>query len=282
MTPLSDRIGLHAWTLDTTPIEDVLRIARETGYAAVELRFIDYKRALDRGMSREQYLELVRSSGIPVCVMGVENGLVFAQGAERERLMESFDTSCANAIAVGCRTLMISPGQNPHRSAKDAGDNLHMAGWVAERHGVSLALEFSSGHPMLNNLATAREIVAAAKRPNVGLLLDAYHMQATGSGGRAFEDVPVEQILAFQFSDVPRDVKLGAGSPLDRLPPGQGSVQWHDMFALLMEKQYSGCIVYEAPNPTQWSRAPEAVAREGIEATRALIAAAREHVNGRH
>ena len=73
---------------------------------------------------------------------------------------------------------------------------------------------------------------------------------------------------------MPHDVKVGAGSPLDRLPPGKGDVNWQDLFALLREKQYGGYIVYEAPNPAQWSRAPEAVAREGIEATRALIAAA--------
>ncbi|MGZ5172072.1 MAG: hypothetical protein ACXWCY_32065 [Burkholderiales bacterium] len=34
---LENRIALHTWTLDTTPLADVLRIVRETGYAAVEL-----------------------------------------------------------------------------------------------------------------------------------------------------------------------------------------------------------------------------------------------------
>ena len=77
-TNLEDRIALHTWTLDKTPLADVLRIVRETGYAAVELRYDDYKRALESGMTREQYLDQVRSSGVKVSVMGVENGLIFA------------------------------------------------------------------------------------------------------------------------------------------------------------------------------------------------------------
>ena len=275
MTPLSERIGLHSWTLDTTPIEDVLRIARDAGYACVELRFIDYKRSLERGMTREQYLDQVRGSGIEVGVMGIENGLVFAQGEERERLFESFETSCANAVALECRTLMISPGQNPHGSIEDAAANLGAAGRIAARHDLKLALEFSSGHPMLNSLAIAQAIVAATNLPNVGLLLDAYHLHATGSGGRAFESVPPDQIFAFQFSDVPPGARCGRGSPLDRLPPGQGEVQWRDVFTVLDEKAYAGYIVYEAPNPVQWNRSPEEVAREGIEAAQALIASAR-------
>jgi sugar phosphate isomerase/epimerase len=274
MTPLSERIGLHSWTLDTTPIEDVLRIAREVGYAAVELRFIDYKRALERGTQREEYLDLVRRSGIKVGVMGIENGLVFARDSERERLLESLETSCANAVAVGCGTLMVSPGQNPHGTVQDAAANLRSAGRFAARHHLKLALEFSSGHPMLNSLAIAEAIVAETNLSNIGLLLDTYHLQATGAGGRGFENVAPERIFAFQLSDVPPDAKCGQGSPLDRLPPGKGTVQWREVFTLLDEKGYAGYLMYEAPNPAQWNRSPEAVAGEGLEAARALIAAA--------
>ena len=274
MKPLSERIGLHSWTLDTTPIEDVLRIARDAGYAAVELRFVDYKRALERGMTQEQYLELVRRSGMKVGVMGIENGLVFARDAERERLLQSLEESCVNAVAVDCGTLMISPGQNPHGTVRDAAENLTVAARIAARHDLKLALEFSSGHPMLNSLATAQAIVAEANAANLGLLLDTYHLHATGAGGRGFENVAPNQVFAFQFSDVPPDAKCGQGSPLDRLPPGKGEVQWREVFTLLNEKGYGGYIMYEAPNPAHWSRSPDEVAREGIEAARALIASA--------
>ena len=79
MIDLEDRIGLHTWTVDTTPLADVLRAAREAGYAAVELRYLDYKRCIDAGLTRDQYLDLVRSSGMKVAVMGIENGIIFVR-----------------------------------------------------------------------------------------------------------------------------------------------------------------------------------------------------------
>jgi len=37
-------LALHTWTLDTTPLTDVLRLARRVGWDGVELRRIDFTR----------------------------------------------------------------------------------------------------------------------------------------------------------------------------------------------------------------------------------------------
>ena len=39
-------LALHTWTLESTPLADVLRIAHATGWDAVELRRRDLERAL--------------------------------------------------------------------------------------------------------------------------------------------------------------------------------------------------------------------------------------------
>jgi hypothetical protein len=49
----------HTWTLDSTPLPEVLRIARATGWAAVELRHVDFERALEAGQSEDDVFELV-------------------------------------------------------------------------------------------------------------------------------------------------------------------------------------------------------------------------------
>jgi sugar phosphate isomerase/epimerase len=224
-------------------------------------------------MSREQYLELVRASGMKVAVMGIENGIIFSHGEELERLLKSFELTCTNAVALGCDTLMISPGRNTPTTVKEAGANYRRAGEIALAHGLKLALEFNSRHPVLNRTEVARDIVARAGLPNGGLLLDAYHLQCAGEGGRGFEKVAVEEILAFQFSDAPPGPPSKVWTALDRLPPGTGAADWNGVFGLLMDKGYAGYINYEAPNPAQWARPADEVAREGIAATRKLIAA---------
>ena len=59
--------------------------------------------------------------------------------------------------------------------------------------------------------------------------------------------------------------------PTDRLPPGKGIVRWREVFQLLAEKGYAGYLSYEAPNPAQWARPPQEVAREALAATGAAV-----------
>jgi 2-keto-myo-inositol isomerase len=116
-----------------------------------------------------------------------------------------------------------------------------------------------------------RELVAAADRNNVGLLLDAYHLARSGRPGRGFEEVPGEEIMHFQYSDLPEHPVTGVKRPTDRLPPGQGVIRWSELFGLLAEKGYTGLISYEAPNPALWARSPYEVCREGFALTEALL-----------
>ena len=273
MTPMQNRLALHTWTLDTTPLADVLRIVRETGWNAVELRRIDFTRAFAAGLTNDQVLALVRASGIKVACLGVEPGCLFAKGDERRRLFSGFTETCANAVALGCDLLMTAPGPAVGGTLRDAAASLREAGDIAKAHGLRLAVEFSSGHNVINRLEAGRELLALADHPNCGILLDAYHLERTGAGGRGFEDLPTRDIFAFQYSDVPATAPAGERRPVDRLPPGQGVVRWRELFGLLREKNYIGYLSYEAPNPAQWERPPADVAREGVTATRALLAA---------
>ncbi len=274
MIEISSRLALHAWTLDTTPLADMLRIARETGWNAVELRRSDFLRCMEAGMANAEVIELIRSSGVKVAVLGTEYGLLFAKGAEQRRLLDVLAQTCVNAAALGCDTIMTATGALSG-SVTEAADNLKRAADVVAAHGLRLGYEFSSAHGTVNRLEIAREILARTDHPACGLILDVYHLERSGAGGRGFEDVPAGEIFAVQYSDVPDAPLPGGIRPADRLPPGEGVVRWDEVLGLLIEKNYRGYLSYEAPNPESWSRPPEAVAREAAAATRALLASAR-------
>jgi sugar phosphate isomerase/epimerase len=72
---------------------------------------------------------------------------------------------------------------------------------------------------------------------------------------------------------------LQPGYALDRLPPGAGGVDFHGVLALLVDKGYAGPLSYEAPNPAAWTRDPLEVAREALQATRAILATVQEVSN---
>jgi sugar phosphate isomerase/epimerase len=217
-------------------------------------------------------LDMIRASGLVVSCVGLETGMLFAQGAEAKRLFDSMDVMCGRAAALGCEVMMVAPGSNPATNVKDAARNFATGCDIAQKHGLLCALEFGSRHPVVNRLAVAREIVALADKPNAGLLIDTYHAQCVGDGGRGFEDVPAQEIVAFQFSDAPPGPLVMDGPALDRLAPGKGVVQWREVLQLLVEKGYDRYINYEAPNPALWSRPPAEVALEGVTQIRALLA----------
>jgi len=270
MTEKFGRLALHMWTIDTTPLATALDAAHVAGYDAVELRRTDFKRCFEAGMTNAQVLDLIRNSGIPVGVLGVEYGWLFASGDESKRLFDVFRESCENAVALGCTMLMSAPGP-VSGPIKDAINYMRQAGDIAAGYGLRLAIEFNSQHEVLNSLPVLTELITGAAKPNCGYLIDAYHFTRSGAGGRGFANVPAEQIFCFQYSDLSPNPVTGVKRPTDRLPPGKGVVKWREMLGLLAEKNYTGYLSYEAPNPELWARSPYDVAREGVELTRKLL-----------
>ncbi len=272
--PQFGRLALHTWTVDTTPLAEALAAAREGGFDAVELRRIDFKRCFDQGMSNEKVLGIVRAANIPVCTLGCEYGWLFAKGEESERLFDVLEETCENAVALNCPQIMCAPGPIGG-DKRDAIEHLKRGADICGKYGLTLAIEFNSQHAVINSIAALREILDGADRPNAGMLLDAYHLERSGAGGRGFEGVAPDEFIAFQFSDAPAaPVAEGVKRPTDRLPPGQGIVRWIEVLQLLAEKGYDGHLSYEAPNPVLWERPAVEVAREGVDAMRALIAKA--------
>ena len=266
---MRNRLALHTWTLDTTPLAEVLEIARGTGWNAVELRRIDFERAFEAGQTADDVLELVRASGLPIAAVGATFGWMYAGGDEQERLLGRLDDAARWAAALGCRTIM-SPVDFTSGDTRRAADSVRRAGDVAARHGVRLALELQSQAPQFNTLARTREVVALADHPSVGLLLDTYHIERSRGGLADYEDVAPDEIAYFQYSDVAAS-GLEPGKTVDRLLPGQGVVPFRKIFALLAAKGYDGYLSLEAPNPATWQRPPADVAREAAESTRALM-----------
>jgi 2-keto-myo-inositol isomerase len=266
---LGQKLALHTWSLDTTPLAGLLGIARATGWNAVELRRLDFTRAAERGQSAEQVIDLVKASGLPVACVGVELGWIWATGAERARLLQVFAEQCDRARALGATTVM-SPVDRGRGDLGDAVRSLREAGDIAARHGVRLAVEFNSQCEQLNTLASIREVMARAAHPGCGLLLDTYHLERSGADLRAVEDVAPEEIAYVQYSDVAR-TGVEPGKVLDRLPPGQGRVRFKEFFGVIARKGYRGYLSYEAPNPAAWARPADEVAREARAATIALL-----------
>lgn len=277
MNPMHDRIALHTWTLDSTPLAQVLTVAREAGYRAIELRHADFVRWREAGRDFRQLLLRVRDSGLLVSEVGTENGLLFAAGAERLRLLASLRKVCEKAAALDCAMVMMPPGPVAAGAEHGPEENLALCADIAAEYGLQLALEFNSRHPFVNTLGSGLALVEAVGRSNCGLLLDTYHLHRGGGSAASLANLPAQRIISVQFSDVPAGPASDQPVPIDRLPPGAGTVSFIDIFKALLAMDYRGFLSYEAPNPLQWCQPPALVVRQGLHAVRGLLAQAQEH-----
>jgi 2-keto-myo-inositol isomerase len=132
-------------------------------------------------------------------------------------------------------------------------------------------LEFNSQHPVVNKTSALREIIAGAGHSHCGMLLDAYHLFRSQGVAEGLRDVSAEELFVFQYSDVPAVPEQAVRRPIDRLPPGEGVLDWTELFSCLRRIGYRGYLSYEAPNPLLWARSPYDVAVEGYEKTHALL-----------
>jgi sugar phosphate isomerase/epimerase len=261
-------LALHTWTLDRTPLADALPVVKASGWDAVELRRLDFDRAVEAGGSADDVLGLVRKSGLPVACVGVALGWMWAEGAERRRLLEVFAEQCARAAVLGCATVM-SPVDKGTGDVHRAAASVREVGDLAAAARVRLAVEFNSQADQLNTLPRIREVLAAAAHPACGLLLDTYHLHRSGARPRDLDDVAASEIAYVQYSDAPAGAAPGEIMP--RLAPGRGTVPFKEWFAAFAARGYRGYLSYEAPDPAAWARPADAVAREALAATRAFL-----------
>jgi 4-hydroxyphenylpyruvate dioxygenase len=267
------RFALHSWTLDSTPLPEVLRIARETGWDALELRVIDFDRAAEAGQSEDDVIEMVRACGLPVAAMGARLGWMYADGDEYRELRGIFTSSCRRAAALGAPVVQC-PVDFASGDIRKAAERVREIGDIAAEHGLRVALETYSIAEQFNTLARGRELLHLAGHAAVGFDVDSYHVERGGEGFAALDDLTLDEIAYVQYSDVP----AGAGPPapgnlLNRLPPGQGVVPFDRFFGVLSAKGYAGYWSYEAPNSAAWERDPTEVAREAHAATLAVYPA---------
>jgi sugar phosphate isomerase/epimerase len=195
---------------------------------------------------------------------------MFAAGPERRRLLEAFTESCGWARDLGCGTIM-SPADPGRGDRAQAVDSIRAVGDIAAKHGVRLAIEFNCLAEQFNSLDRMRDVLSAAGHPHCGLLFDTYHFDRSGGTARALDTLAAEELVYVQFSDVPKSGSA-PGQMLDRLPPGHGRVPFADIFHRLAGR-YDGYLSYEAPNPELWKLPADRVAREALEATRAVLKA---------
>lgn len=149
---------------------------------------------------------------------------------------------------LGTDLLLVCSSVSPEADgdmARIAAD-LHELGALAAGFGVRVGFEALAWGRHINDYRQAWEAVRRADHPNLGLILDSFHMLARRLPVEPIGDIPAERIVLVQTADAPGiEMEPLFLSRHYRCFPGQGDLPVPAMMRKLAEIGYDGPVSHE-------------------------------------
>lgn len=248
------RLCLHTITTRPLPIDQAI-----TAYAAAGVSGITLWRESVDGRSLPSLREQIRSSGLEV--VSLCRGGFFTGSTPSQRLAAIDENKRAvdAAAELGAPMLVLVPGALPTQSLaasrQQIREGIHALLPHASASGVKLGIE--PLHPMyaydrsaINTLQDANDLCDSIDSPDVGLVLDVYHLWWD-------PHLPVEiaragksrRIFAFHVSDW---LKPSGDILLDRGLMGEGCIPLVELRQCVDAAGYSGYIEVEIFSKRYW------------------------------
>ncbi|WP_438010804.1 sugar phosphate isomerase/epimerase [Sorangium sp. So ce321] len=193
-------------------------------------------------------------------IEGVEAPL-FHENLDRARRF--FDVT----EALGCELVLVCSNVSPDAlpEADRASEQLGVLADVAAERGLRVGYEALAWGRHVCRWREAYRLVNAARRPNLGLVVDSFHTLALDDEFEGLRKLPDGAIEFIQLSDAPRlAMDLVSWSRHHRCFPGQGALPVARFLAAALASGYSGPVSLEIFNGEYRTRPPGAVAADGI------------------
>jgi sugar phosphate isomerase/epimerase len=160
------------------------------------------------------------------------------------------------AASLGCQRcctyVLPSTDLKPAPFMTAATKRLRVCAEILEAYGIRLGLEFVGPHhlrtrwanPFIWTMQETLDWIDAIGRPNVGLLLDAYHWYTNEMSVDELYKLRVDQIVHVHINDAP-DVPVAEVLDNGRLYPGEGVIDLTGFLGALRKIGYTGPITQE-------------------------------------
>lgn len=179
-----------------------------------------------------------------------------------ERLERKFDLMGE----LGCDLLLVCSSVAPDSSGlpdRLAAD-LREAGQRAAKRDMRIGYEALAGGCHVNDYVAAWDLVRRANHPNVGIILDAFHILARGTDTETIKSIPRERIFLVQVADAWRlDMDYLSSSRRWRCMPSQGDLDLTGFMGALASTGYNGYLSLEISNDRFRAGSAPAVAVDG-------------------
>jgi 4-hydroxyphenylpyruvate dioxygenase len=208
----------------------------------------------------------------------------FAEGAALRQALDELRRRLEMCQALGVPHLVVAPGFTepaaPSVAALDrTAENVRAAGEAAAAYGVRLGIECLAAARLIRSLPVALDLARCAALPNVGVVVDTYHLYAGVSKTEdldALRDDPW-RLFFVHISDVAASKPRELWTVPDRVLPGGadgGGVPNARLLAAVQALGFDGDVsleLFDTGFEAAWAADPVAAAREAYARCAALL-----------
>lgn len=240
------KIGIHQHVFThkiTQDNLDILNMISELGFSSVDIniRVIDIELAKQIGKrAKKLNLNIVGGGSIPQDKMLLSDNI--EERYEAIKYMKHL-IDVVNAVGSQYYSGLISApggyftGKGPtEKELEYSASGLKEAAIYAKKYGINLCIEPVNRYEsyVINTIEDALELIKNINEPNVGLLIDTYHMNIEEKNFR-------DPILK-----AGKNIFLVHVNENDRGTPGEGHVNWDAVFMALKEVGYNDYVTIES------------------------------------
>lgn len=181
---------------------------------------------------------------------------------------------------LGTDLLMVCSSVHPRAQGGivNLAADFNELGELASEYDMRVAYEALAWGTHVNDYRDSWEIVRQANHPNVGLVLDTFHIFSRGSDLRPIANIPGDRIFLVQTADAPSlSMDHLSWSRHYRCFPGQGELEIRQFMDVLSQTGYDGPLSHEIFNDIFRRSDPLQTATDGYRSSRYLASMLPEH-----
>lgn len=280
------RLSIFTLILQKLPLPEVIKLASEIGYEAVELMGRDPHLSVDTTPQKAKELHsMIQGEGLATsCLATYTGGYSSKTDAECQQTFDEFKRFVELATILDCKLVRHAPG-GPREGEADESNYQRAAEWMqkaadfAAPAGVKVVMEIHDGG-LIESAYGAKRLLDLIDRPNAGVIHDAGNMYISKAdfgeesvevlGDKLFHVHVKDELRVADLSD-PSSFRVREEFFAHRLL-GEGGADHLPLFKALVKKGYDGYLSAECHGAMD----PVETAKHEFKAITELIAKARE------
>jgi sugar phosphate isomerase/epimerase len=249
---------LHGITTNYCNVLTEARIAKETGYEAMEFLHNKLLRYMDNGGTTEKLKAVLDSYGLGT---GCINALIGIErrGEEKKVMLNEARRLCTIAEGLECPTIQFLALHGLDDEKDDVimsvmEENISDIADIGAEHGIRFQLEVIA-HTKFNSLTQGMDIIKRVNKKNVGMVIDFWHLWVTGlSTPEDIAQLDKDLIFGVHFCDgrKPYEGEAWDETVQRAYLPGEGDINVKEWADAVKATGFNGVWSTELFSPACW------------------------------